>query len=218
MSSSSSSFCFLSIGLLVLAPITFTNNIIAITTLAPPTCSCAAPSCASSPCKTQEQKQEVVGRCVYYLDDGDSFPIPAPMQRFRRLGAIILPRITHFEAREKYCVQHARLRSYRTNLTLPVQASLTFGRTHLYKEQNIVVLARRMYGADVEIANARKVFVQPGDKVRQVPLEPIRERRNFIRQAFWEFGIFAALEQSLVHRFVEYIERDLHQLVSRFCC
>ncbi|KAG0065868.1 hypothetical protein BGZ89_007850 [Linnemannia elongata] len=132
--------------------------------------------------------------------------------------AIILPLITHFEAREKYCVQHARLRSYRTNLALPVQASLTFGRTHLYKEQNIVVLARRMYGADVDIANARKVFVQPGDKVRQVPLGPIRERRNFIRQAFWEFGIFVTLEQSLVHRFVEYSERDLRQLVSRFCC
>lgn len=130
--------------------------------------------------------------------------------------AYIVPRITAREASLHYFLDELHLQELPNSEVHVVGLDNVRYRLRMFEEKHVIDKARMEYGGDVGIANARKVFVRPGQEVPWAPVGPLRERRNLIRQAFWEIGIFAAPEQMLVRRFVEHNEGDLHQLVNLY--
>ena len=131
-------------------------------------------------------------------------------------GAHIIPRINAREASLHYFLDERHLQGLPKSEVHVVGLDNVRYRLRMFEEKHVLDRARLEYGGDVGILNARKVIVPPGQEVPRAPVGPIRERRNLIRQAFWESGIFAAPELPFVHRFVEYGEGDLHQLVNLY--
>lgn len=127
-----------------------------------------------------------------------------------------MPRINMLEANLYYFMDEPHLQEVPNEEVNFVGLDNQRYRLRMFKEKDVLDRARLEYGGDVGIANARRVFVQPGEEVPQAPVGPVRERRNLIRQAFWEVGIFAAPEQPFVHRFVEYSEGNLHDIVNLY--
>ena len=129
-------------------------------------------------------------------------------------GAQIVPRITALEANLHYFMNEPHLQDLPNEEVTFVGLDNQRYRLRMLKEKDVLDRARLENGGDVGLANARKVFVQPGEEVPQAPAGPIRERRNLIRQAFWKVGVFAAPELPFVHRFVEHSVGNLHDIVN----
>ncbi|KAG9062017.1 hypothetical protein KI688_006737 [Linnemannia hyalina] len=145
-------------------------------------------------------------------------PYPHQMETYMDtlFGAQIVPRITLLEANLHYFMNEPHLQDLPNEEVSFVGLDSQRYRLRMFKEKDVLDRARLEYSGDVGIANARKVFVQPGEEAHQAPVGPIRERRNLIRQAFWKVGIFAASELLFVHRFVEHSEGNLHDIVNLY--
>ncbi|KAH7032451.1 hypothetical protein BKA57DRAFT_510681 [Linnemannia elongata] len=134
-------------------------------------------------------------------------------------GHTIVPRITETEARRQYCLTDCHFRDMPHVITAySVRSAGHVYKVKLYEERDIVRLARRVWGGDVGIANARECYSWQDGGVTYTPMPPVgieRLRRDRIRQAFLDWGFyFATPTLPCVSNYVNYGQGQLSRIVA----
>jgi hypothetical protein len=86
----------------------------------------------------------------------------------------------------------------------------------VYEEKLVLDMARRVFGGEVGLANARQIFAEKDGYMELPPIGEERERRNTIRQAFFERGLFADPDLALIRRFVKDGQGYLDEIVDLY--
>ncbi|KAK3833000.1 MAG: hypothetical protein JOS17DRAFT_741243 [Linnemannia elongata] len=148
--------------------------------------------------------------------DNNKEPLPPAVETYQDplYGSEVVPRITAIEAREQYCLEVGISTNLPFKFGYPVRSSINSYTAKMYEEKDIVREARWMYGGDIGIANARKVYTDRGHQVKLPPSVDVRMRRNRIREAFLTKELFAAPELTLVRSYVEFGRGKLQEIVE----
>lgn len=134
-------------------------------------------------------------------------------------GHTIVPRITETEARRQYCLTDCHFRDIPHVITAySVRSAGHVYKVKLYEERDIVRVARRVWGGDVGISNARECYSWQNGGVTYTPMPPVgieRLRRDRIRQAFLDWGFyFATPTLPCVSNYVNYGQGQLSRIVA----
>ena len=134
-------------------------------------------------------------------------------------GHTIVPRITETEARRQYCLTDRHFRDMPHVITAHSVSTVDhIYDVKLYEERDIVRVARRVWGGDVGIANARECYYWQNGGVTYTPMPPVgieRMRWDRIRQAFLDWGFFfAAPTLPCVSNYVNYGQGHLSRIIA----
>ncbi|KAF9149258.1 hypothetical protein BG015_008961 [Linnemannia schmuckeri] len=131
-------------------------------------------------------------------------------------GGVIVPQITENEATLHYCLKGDQLEPLPYVIARSVRTARHICQIKMYEERTILKRARRLYGGDIGVFNAREVLAKQGEKVEVPPEGLFRERRNRIRQAFLEKKIYATSKLTSVRDYVKTGRGDLKKIVDTY--
>lgn len=145
-------------------------------------------------------------------------PYPPGIETFTypHFRAEIRPRITGFEAMMQYCLDASHLARLPNVSILPLRDTHEIYQIKVYEEKLVLDLARWVFGGEVGVANARQLFAEKNGHMELPPTGDVLERRNTIRQMFFEKGLFADPDLAHIKRFVECGQGNLPEIVDLY--